>query len=359
MPPIADTPGALTPGWLTATLRAGETIDSEVVVDVTLTSVGTGQMCDSARLHLTYDRPTTAPTTLIAKLPAADPTSRATALSLRSYEIEVRFYQELAPALPLRTPTVHHADIDVHTAAFVLLLEDLAPARQGDQLAGCSRRDAEVALDELVNLHAPRWADPSLTDIEWLHRDPDASEQMALALLPTLWEGFVERYADRLGDDVHEAGGALFADFERYVRAPSEPHTVVHGDYRLDNLLFGSGERGPTVAVVDWQTCAHGPALADVAYFLGAGLLPDDRREHEIDLVQRYHRALVARGVADYPWTTCWDDHRRGTWAGLVMAVGASMLVERTVRGDDMFMAMAHRHARHALDLDAPALLSA
>jgi hypothetical protein len=34
------------------------------------------------------------------------------------------------------------------------------------------------------------------------------------------------------------------------------------------------------------------------------------------------------------------------------------MLVEQTERGDDMFMAMAHRHARHALDLDFAGTLS-
>jgi hypothetical protein len=39
------------------------------------------------------------------------------------------------------------------------------------------------------------------------------------------------------------------------------------------------------------------------------------------------------------------------------MAVAASMLVERTARGDEMFLTMARRHARHALDLDAAALL--
>jgi hypothetical protein len=35
------------------------------------------------------------------------------------------------------------------------------------------------------------------------------------------------------------------------------------------------------------------------------------------------------------------------------MAVAASNLVERTDRGDQMFLTMASRHARHALDLDA------
>jgi hypothetical protein len=35
------------------------------------------------------------------------------------------------------------------------------------------------------------------------------------------------------------------------------------------------------------------------------------------------------------------------------MAVAASMLVERTSRGDQMFLTMADRHSHHALDLDA------
>ena len=49
--------------------------------------------------------------------------------------------------------------------------------------------------------------------------------------------------------------------------------------------------------------------------------------------------------------------YRRYTVAGLIMAVAASMLVKRTPRGDDMFMAMAERAGRHALDLDAMELL--
>jgi hypothetical protein len=356
---IADAPEALTPDWLTAALAASGVTDGAAVTDVDLTPVGTGQMCDSVRLRLTFDRPTPAPTTIIAKLPAADPTSRATALALRSYETEVRFYQQLAPQLPMRTPHVFHADIDVATASFVLLLEDMAPAQQGDQLAGCSPEQAVIAVDELVKLHAPRWDDPTLADLEWLHRDPESGNAFLLGMLPVFWDGFRERYADRLGDDVHEAGDALFANLERFVLREGAPLTVVHGDYRLDNLLFGDPGGKAPIAVVDWQTSAHGNGLGDVAYFIGAGLLAEDRREHEQDLVRRYHDGIVAAGVKGYDWDRCWLDHRRGTWSGLIMAIAASMLVERTARGDDMFMVMAHRHARHALDLDAPALLQA
>jgi hypothetical protein len=212
-------------------------------------------------------------------------------------------------------------------------------------------------VDELVKLHAPRWADPALDQLEWLHRDPDGSQAFLLGMLPVFWEGFRDRYADRLGGDVHEAGDALFSSLESYVLADTQPWTVVHGDYRLDNLLFGGPDGGAPIAVVDWQTSAHGPALSDVAYFIGAGLLAEDRRAHEPELVRRYYDGLLAAGVEDYGWDQCWLDHRRGTFAGLIMAIAASMLVERTDRGDDMFLVMAHRHARHALDLDAPALL--
>ena len=343
---IADRPDLLTADWLRETLGRD-------ITAVGLDPVGTGQMCDSLRLHLTADDD--GPATVIAKLPAADPTSRATALALRSYEIEVRFYQQLAPDLPMRTPKVFHADIDVETASFVLLLEDLAPAQQGDQLAGCSPAEAQLAIDELVLLHAPRWNDPKLAELDWLHRDPDGNRLFMLGLLPSLWDGFKDRYRDRLGDEVYAVGEPLFARLADYLETDTTPWTVTHGDYRLDNLLFTEDR----VAVVDWQTSAHGPALSDVAYFIGAGLLPDVRSNHEEGLVRRYHERLVAAGVDGYGWDRCWLDYRRGTVAGLIMALAASMLVERTDRGDEMFMAMAHRHAQHALDLDFVGVLGA
>lgn len=357
--PIADTPEALTATWLTDALRASGHLGEGRVDHVELSPVGTGQMCDSLRLTLGYDRVTDAPATLVAKLPAADETSRATALSLRSYENEVRFYQQLASDLTVRTPQVFHADIDTETAAFVLLLEDLAPGRPGDQLAGCTPEVAAVAVDELVRLHAPRWSDPTLAELEWLHRDKEANQRFMLTLLPGLWDGFRDRYGADLGPDVYTAGDALFADLEAYLLADTEPWTISHGDYRLDNLLFDPSPGGVPVAVVDWQTCTHGPGLSDVAYFVGAGLSPEDRAACEADLVRAYHVALGEAGVTDYPQDRCWVDYRRGTWHGLVMAVAASMLVERTDRGDHMFLTMAARHARHALDLDAPEVLGA
>jgi aminoglycoside phosphotransferase (APT) family kinase protein len=217
---------------------------------------------------------------------------------------------------------------------------------------------AEVAVAELVRLHAPRWDDRALDDLDWLSPDPEASRMLMTMLLPTLWDGFRERYAADLPPHVHQAGDALFAHLGAYLTPDADARTIVHGDYRLDNLLFDPTPGGTPIAVVDWQTCAVGSGLHDVAYFIGAGLHEDDRRTVEDDLVRRYHDALTAAGVSGYGWDRCWRDYRRGTWAGLVMAIAASMLVERTDRGDQMFLTMASRHARHALDLDAPGVLT-
>lgn len=346
---IIDVIGEMTPAWLDDALGL---TGPAAVTALYATALGTGQMCDSYRVLVTHADGTV--TRLIAKLPATDPTSRATGLMLRAYEKEVRFYQELAPTLGVRTPTVHAAEIDTTTGSFVLLLDDLAPARAGDQLAGCTPGQARAALSELVELHAPRWADPTLRDIEWLLGDRGPARDVMIGLLPGLWNGFLERYADRLDDDVRTAGGIVFERLPAFYE-DREPSTIVHGDFRLDNLLFDPTDG--SVAVLDWQTCTVGPGPADAAYFVGAGLLPEVRRVEETGLFEHYHRGLLAAGVA-IDREGCWEMYRRGTWAGLVMAVGASMLVERTERGDDMFMAMASRHARHALDLDAAELLA-
>jgi aminoglycoside phosphotransferase (APT) family kinase protein len=132
---------------------------------------------------------------------------------------------------------------------------------------------------------------------------------------------------------------------------------VTHGDYRLDNLLFSSDGGGDAVIAVDWQTPGHGEGLADAAYFLGAGLLPDQRRLHERDLLRRYHEELLDGGV-QLSFDECWHAYRLGTFGGVVMSVIAPMLVERTARGDAMFTAMGTRHLQHAEDLNALALLA-
>jgi aminoglycoside phosphotransferase (APT) family kinase protein len=226
-------------------------------------------------------------------------------------------------------------------------------------MAGCTVDEAALALDELARLHAPRWGDPALEHLAWLERRDDDDGEGSGELLRNLFEGFVDRYGADLDDGVIGVGRRLFPRIHDYLRPRSGPRTVQHADYRLDNLLFGTDPRSPTVTVVDWQTVTLGPGPADVSYFLGAGLMPEQRRAHEEALVRHYHQRLISGGVEDYSWDDCLTGYRRHAYAGYVMAVGASMLVERTARGDEMFLTMARRHAAQVQDLDSESLLSA
>jgi tryptophanyl-tRNA synthetase len=92
--------------------------------------------------------------------------------------------------------------------------------------------------------------------------------------------------------------------------------------------------------------------LSDVSYFLGAGLLPDNRRANERQIVEDYAEALAAYGIdADTGWL--WRQYRREAFAGLLMAVTASQVVTPSQRSEALFTVMAARHARHAIDLAA------
>lgn len=75
--------------------------------------------------------------------------------------------------------------------------------------------------------------------------------------------------------------------------------SLLHGDYRLDNLLFDP-ER-TRVTVVDWQTLTVGLPARDLAYFTGTSLVPELRADAEQGLVVDYHRELLGHGV---PTTT-------------------------------------------------------
>ena len=334
----------LTPQWL------GDALNLPVV-SVELASVGTGQIGDCQRVRLTYGQECDGPDSVVAKIPSQDPTSRNAGVALGTYRKETSFYRELRDRLPVRAPLCHYVDFDEATSEFVLLLEDLAPAVQGDQITGCTPDQASLAVLQLPNLHVPMWGDPKLAETPWLTGGYGENPDMTGQFLGMLFQGFTERYSDRIDDDVMALAQRMLSKLVQMYDLGDRPKTVQHSDYRLENMLFGTAEGGPPIAIVDWQTVANGYGVADLAYFIGAGLTTEERRVHEEDLVRAYQEAMVAAGV-ELAWDECWWQYRRHTTSGLVMAIGASQVVGQTDRGDDMFVTMAQRHGRHALDLE-------
>ncbi|SNT24563.1 Ecdysteroid kinase [Actinomadura meyerae] len=320
----------ITASWLGGVLGAR-------VGDVATEPIGTGQIGSVHRLRLTGDD---VPPRLVAKLPLADPAARA--MLGGAYRTEVLFYRDIAGTVAIRTPRCHHAEIDPETFEFVLLLEDLAPAVQGDQLAGCPPRRARECVEELAGLHGPRWCDASLLDAEGLSRPAEADARALAEVYAPAVETFVERFADRLGDADKDTLRGTAEGIGSWLLARPERFGLVHGDYRLDNLLFPPDGAGAPVTV-DWQTLTIGLPARDLSYFLATSLDAADRRARERDLVAHYHRALLGHGVRDYPFDLCWDDYRFALrQAPLIIVLGCAYGTP-TERGDAMFLAMAAR----------------
>jgi hypothetical protein len=344
---LVDGPEGLTAEWLGGAL-------GENVAGVTVTPIGTGQTGASYRLHVTYAERSDLPNTFVAKLPAEDPTVRERVAF--GYRAEVAFYETVAPTLAVPLPECHVSAISDDGQRFVLLLADLAPAAQGDQLAGCSPEAAKAAVVALAGLHGPRWCDHAWTEFTAsVMPKPDADMAAGFAELARI---AADTFLERLGDRLSELGRDVLRSYPdslaRWLLLNPERYALLHGDYRLDNLMFAPDG---SVSVVDWQTIGVGLPARDLAYFLSTSLTSDDRRDHERQLVAEYHEALRQHGVTDYGADDCWEDYRIGMLQTPLIATLGAAFSTTTERGDAMTLVMLERGCVAIRDLHTLALI--
>ena len=339
--------------WLeNALIASGLEVEPGSLSSIAGDRIGTGLVGLNIRYELRWAQPGRGlPQTLVVKLPSTDPTSRATGIGLRNYEREVRFYREIAGVTAARLAKCFAAEWDPDSGEFILVLEDLAPGEVGDQMRGCTVQQAELAVDVASAIHGSWWTHPKLAAFgEWMSGPYDEGRADQLLML---WEMAAPQFLQRHPGVLTSAQSGLLdklgSSLKPWLLQRQGPWTLTHGDFRVDNMIFGPDWMVP----VDWQTPGIGIGAADVAYFLGASLLPDDRRTHEERLVRRWHEGVVTRGVKDYPWDQCWRQYRSLSFAGVVMGVAASMITQQTERGDEMFLTMVTRHLDQAADLQS------
>jgi hypothetical protein len=343
-------PGDIDCAWLTDVLAAGG-VDAEVR-SFTARPVGTGQIGDSVRFTLDYARRGEgAPDSLVGKFPAAGPESRATGVALGNYLREVRFYQHLAPTALIHTPRCWFTDVDEATHNFVLMMEDLAPAGQGDQLRGVTLEQARRVTVQAGLLHASHWGDDGLDDLPWVSGSKAApSTSAGDASVAMLWMGFKDRYAERLKPEWTEVGDWVSTRSSWLGQRHDGPRCLTHNDFRPDNMMFGAPDGGHPVTVLDWQSFAYGAGPTDLAYFLAGALPGEVRRAHEPALLDLYLDTLKANGVTGYDRADLRRHYGQGAYLLFLTAFFAAMVVTRTPRGDDMFMQMLGSAADHMIE---------
>jgi aminoglycoside phosphotransferase (APT) family kinase protein len=164
--------------------------------------------------------------------------------------------------VPVPHTFAHCADDSVIGAPFYVM-EKVAgtPYRSADQLAEVgpdrTRHLADAMVDVLARLHAVAPAEVGLGEFG----------------RPA---GFLERQVRRWGKqldgsrnrDLPDADTLLARLSERVPADDGSTAGIVHGDYRLDNLLAVPGDPAPVKAVIDWEMATLGDTLTDLALLL-------------------------------------------------------------------------------------------
>jgi hypothetical protein len=337
-------PADLTPAWLGAVLGTE-------VTGVDVTAIGTGQTGATYRVAASYADPATPrPATFAVKLAAQDDAVRERVAL--GYRCEVEFYSAAADHVAVPLPHCFHSEISDDGTDVVLLLADLAPAQQGDQIAGATPAEAALAVEAMAGLHGPTWCEPRWCELASIIMPKPGDEAAAggMGEVAAMAAGItLERLGDRIGGEDRDTLLAAMDLVTPWLLAEPARFALMHGDYRCDNLLFDPART--RVTVVDWQTIGIGLPARDLAYFTSTSLPPEARASLERDLVARYHRALLRHGVSGYGLDTCWQDYRLGMLQTPMLTTLGFAFSTSTERGDEMIATMLHRGCRAIREL--------
>jgi len=338
-------------GWLAEVLAEHGRLTR---ADLTVIGQGEGFVGQLARAALTWEEAEPgAPRSVIVKLPTRDPGGLMMGQMMGLYDRESRFYAELAGEVPVRVPACYVNIARPDQGAWALVLEDLAPLRPGDQVAGATPAQAHLAVEQLARLHARFYGSPELDALDWL---PTLISPMTAAIVPMFegsWTPFLAEYGPRLSPRSLDWVERFAPRVPRWMEGYAEvPCTVTHGDFRLDNQFFGDDGQ---FALVDWQMSMRVPGSSDLVYFLVTNLNPHDRRVHEWDLIDAYLEGLRRHGVSEdlLPRDMVLRGYREGALLYAVMFV-STMTIERTnARGQAFFDELVGRTFAAVDDLEA------
>tara|TARA_B100000953_G_scaffold283518_1_gene262531 strand:+ start:647 stop:1819 length:1173 start_codon:yes stop_codon:yes gene_type:complete len=331
-------------------------------VDLEIIGTGVGFVGEVYRCHLSWDanRPDLPPSVII-KVPSSIPANRGLGEGMQLYEREILAYQKLSGTMGLPMPKLFYSAMDddptpwldklveflftylpiggvswvtvqflklasknPRLRRYLLIIEDIVDARPPSQVGGGSLDDAIVALTALAEFHATHWMSEKSVGI--------SSRVWTMSRLPKVWQASYRRNRDQFlshfGNLIEEEKiwqlDQAQIDIPKLLKPLGEsPWTLLHGDYRLDNILY---RPDGSLVVIDYQILSKGRPGWDVAYFITTSLTPEHKAEETV-MLEHYHKVLCAAGVSDYPFSTLLEDIR----------LTKLLLAHRFVGGRDAF----------------------
>jgi aminoglycoside phosphotransferase (APT) family kinase protein len=160
-------------------------------------------------------------------------------------------------------------DVEVIGAPFFVMemvdghvISDRLPDAFADQ--GSRRKLGEVLIDSLVEIHA---VDPQAAGLGWLGSSSDYRKRQMRR-----FNGLWETNRTREIPEIEKVSRWL----EERLPSPVDS-TIVHGDFRLGNVIVAKRGDGPEIqAVLDWEMSTVGDPLADLGYLTALWIEPGD-----------------------------------------------------------------------------------
>lgn len=364
---IPESIAEVTPHWLNDALSNEPVFAGAQVVGVDHQQLGEGEgfLGDIFRLKLTYKNAGgTAPPSLVVKLPKK--VNRPVGELLGAYERESMFFETIADRVAVRTPHCYFGAFDRDRGSekqqeilafadklpsfmtkaagavglwiaarkrrrYILLIEDIAQARGGDQVAGAGADVCRRVLECIAQNHARFWQNDHLAAHFWL-LPQDIDARMRHQTFMNARSAFQSAFQDLLDEGMDRYVAWLEPHGVETMRAlmASAPQTLVHSDLRLDNILFDQS-RNDDMVLLDWQLVRRGPAVYDVAYFLSGALRSAEPSDVVDGLLADYHAALIKAGVANYDF----DRFRRDYKRAMLLVLQTLTTIDQVDMGDE------------------------
>jgi aminoglycoside/choline kinase family phosphotransferase len=274
----------------------------------------------------------------------------------RIYEIEAKFYLELASRLDVRVPNCYYAGIDEASHQSVLLLEDLGAqgVKFGKATEPVSPDFVASGLTLLARMHASTWGQAWPHDLWYVEKGIPRSgpaAQWYREQTPEVFAHYIrERAVANVPDSVNDPKRIVEAFWKLAEMSCDEPRCVIHSDAHLDNFYFYPDN---TAGLMDWTAPRSGSWAWDVSYFVISALAIELRRAHERALLRHYLKELEAFGGPALTMDEAWLAYRQYNAYGLfVKIVNPDVFKPREIN-----LAWMSRHVAATEDLETFASL--
>jgi hypothetical protein len=219
----------------------------------------------------------------------------------QAVERALRFHRAVGLQVGGSVPACLGGLVNSESDTGVLLLEDVAPAVQGDVLARCTHLQALAAVRSLARVHAASWdtiGDSAGGVPHWKAR----------AMASDQWAERLSAAADRFPEILTAPSVDMLRELPRRVEQAIEslqvgPTSWIHGDMHLDNVLF---RPDGTAVLLDWSGAVIGPPAVDLVRLLTERVNGDDRDALVSEQISTYAVEL-AIGEATVMIEDLWD----------------------------------------------------